>query len=812
MSNQRLLEKEPSYIFKKEISVMFGMLALLCLTVFWKFVIGDAVYLFKDIGSDTLNTFYPTFINIAETLWRGELPGWSFEQGLGQNVFPFSLSDPTTYPLYLLGNGRLSVGIVWVEMFKIICSGLLFFCFLKKLKVDAYAAYMGGLLYAFSGFMIIGSGWYIFSTLGLYVALLLLSFEMLYSEQKWWLFPVTVALIAAYNIFSLYTCSIFLLLYVIFRVLGDKQESGKQLTKLLVKMVILGAIGISISTVFSLPNLMQMFASPRVSGEASHVNSLFSTPVFQLGSGSYLLSLLMRTFSNDLLGNGSAYTGWSNYPDAPLSYCGLITLFLIPQLFIFLKVRQRMVYGALLGIFIFVEIFPWFRSGFWLFQGDYFRDFSLYAAIVFVLFSAIALDKIIKGSKVNLYVLGISLSVLLVSLHFPYQINTRNDFGLRFVIDNEIQNKVTVFLMMLAFSLTLFSFNRFRQYLPFLMIAIVALEAVSFAQYTVNKRDVLSASELTKKVGYNDYSNEAINFIKRQDNGFFRIEKNYWSTPAMHTSFNDSKVQHYFGSSSYSSFNQINYINFLSICDVLDSKNEDQTRWTDGVKSTPLLQVLTGIQYFLFKGDWESYPVLRSSYSELGRFGDVTVLKSKFSIPMGVAYDTYITQSDFNKLNSTRKRVALLKAIMIPDMLAPDVAAMRKISLDEIPVFSTDTDELAIEIGADTDKLKASSLHISSFSNNHIDGEINTKIKQLVFFSFPFDEGWSATVNGKDVDMLMVDGGLSAVIAEPGVNVISLRYFPPYVKTGLCLTLLGLLIFAVLLFKVKKFPVLFLNS
>ncbi|MEQ1527291.1 MAG: hypothetical protein ABL911_11180, partial [Gallionella sp.] len=72
---------------------MLSLLMLLGGLIFHKFILGSAVYLFKDIGSDTLNTFYPAFINIAETLWRGELPGWSFEQGLGQNVFPFSLSD-----------------------------------------------------------------------------------------------------------------------------------------------------------------------------------------------------------------------------------------------------------------------------------------------------------------------------------------------------------------------------------------------------------------------------------------------------------------------------------------------------------------------------------------------------------------------------------------------------------------------------------------------------------------------------------------------------------------------------------------------
>jgi uncharacterized membrane protein YfhO len=101
----------------------------------------------------------------------------------------------------------------------------------------------------------------------------------------------------------------------------------------------------------------------------------------------------------------------------------------------------------------------------------------------------------------------------------------------------------------------------------------------------------------------------------------------------------------------------------------------------------------------------------------------------------------------------------------------------------------------------DTDKLKAKSLHMGSFSNNAIDGEINTKTRQLVFFSFPFDNGWNAKVNGKETAMLMVDGGLSAVLVDPGNNAISLRYSPPFVARGLYLTLLGLLVFCMMVFK-----------
>jgi uncharacterized membrane protein YfhO len=229
----------------------------------------------------------------------------------------------------------------------------------------------------------------------------------------------------------------------------------------------------------------------------------------------------------------------------------------------------------------------------------------------------------------------------------------------------------------------------------------------------------------------------------------------------------------------------------------LNSKNENETKWAEGVKNWPLLQILTGVRYLLFKGDWKSHSILTDTYTEIGNFNDVTVLKSKYALPMGVAYDNYMVQSDFSSLDTEHKHRALLKAIMIPDGLAADLSAMTRISEKDLPAGPYDINELAM----DTGKLKANSFQINNFSNNRIDGEIKTKIKQLVFFSFPFDNGWKAKVNGNEANILMVDGGLSAVLVEPGTNAISLQYSPPFVEKGLYLTLLGLLIFGVMIFR-----------
>ena len=796
----------PDSISGKDVSVILSILVLLCFAVFHKFILGQAAYLFKDVGSDTLNVFYPNFINISEILWGGSFPGWSFEQGLGQNVFPFSLSDPAADLLYIIGVDNLSYGIIWMEIFKIVCGGLLFFCFLKKIGLGTNPAYIGSSLYAFSGFMIVGGSWYIFSTLGLYAALLLFSFELMYSERDWRLFPVSIALIAAYNFVSLYTCASFLLLYALFRITAEEGVKFEKIIPLFLRMLLLGVLGVLISAVFSIPNLFQMIDTSRVSGGASHTNTLAAIPMLELGNSHYLATILMRTFSSDLLGNGNNYKGWWNYLESPMSYCGLISLVLLPQVFVLFRTRKKIVYGLFAGIFIFAEIFPWFRRAFWLFYGDYFRDFSLFSSIAFIVISMLALDRIIKGEKVNHLVLAACVAILLAALYYPYNLILRGEQGNPIqwleVIDHGVQARIAIFLGLISAGFVLFSFEKSRRFAPVFLLAITLVELAIFSYDSVNTRDVVTKADMQKKAGYNDHSIEAISFVKQFDKDFFRIEKNYGSSPAMHTSLNDSKVQHYFGSSSYHSFNQTNYINFLTICDVLSPRIriEGETRWAPGVKNAPLLQILTGVRYLLFKGNFSSHPKLNEIYSILGNFDEVVVLKSKYALPLGVAYDAYMLQSDFIRLDTNRKHIALLKAIMVPDSMASALSEMTRISEADLSSGTYSAKELS----ADTDKLKASSLHLNYFANNGFEGGINARIKQLVFFSFPFDSGWKAQVNGKDAPILMVDGGLSAVLVEPGNNSISFRYFPPYVKEGLILTLLGLFAYAAAVFRQRR--------
>ena len=59
-------------------------------------------------------------------LWKDGQPSWSFAQGMGQNIMPFSLNDPFTLILCLVGPSFVAKGMVYTEVVKIILAGFFF--------------------------------------------------------------------------------------------------------------------------------------------------------------------------------------------------------------------------------------------------------------------------------------------------------------------------------------------------------------------------------------------------------------------------------------------------------------------------------------------------------------------------------------------------------------------------------------------------------------------------------------------------------------------------------------------------------------
>ena len=65
-----------------------------------------------------------------------------------------------------------------------------------------------------------------------------------------------------------------------------------------------------------------------------------------------------------------------------------------------------------------------------------------------------------------------------------------------------------------------------------------------------------------------------------------------------------------------------------------------------------------------------------------------------------------------------------------------------------------------------------------------------------MFFSVPYDSGWSAEVNGEPAEIIKAGVGFMAVAVEAGDNTISFSYTTPGLYAGMAVTAVSAVAFA----------------
>jgi uncharacterized membrane protein YfhO len=777
----------------KGVFLALSIILLIVFFIFRDFITLKKLYLFKDIGSDTLNGAYPFFYNFADYFHSEGLPTWSFQEGMGQNILGGFLRDPFMLIGYFAGPNSMPKIFVFVELLKIICSGVVFYLFLKQLKVSNTAALAGSILYSFSGFMIIGSCWYVFSYEAFTIALTFLGFELFYSKNKWMVFIIAVFAIAVSLPFNLYVVALLLIFYMLFRLGQDGKLTLKNFFVFSLKLAGLGLIGLLLSAPFMFESALQLLESPRGSGANSYADVLKSQPMFKIIDKVQFGTFIMRLFSSDLIGSGNSFKGWQNFLEAPVSYCGTLSLLLMPQVFFLISKNVRKWYIFWLAIWLLPTIFPYFRYAFWLFSGDYYRVFSFCVSLVFIIYTVTALDLILKTRKINIIALAASLISCLGLISY--------NFFKGSATGTEVDSTISLFIKASLFiyaALIYFSTRNSNPAILYSIIGLMCIEAIFLSSFSVNRRDALLTRELKEKIGYNDYSVEAVDFIKKQSKGFYRIDKNYYSSGAMHGSLNDNKIHGYFGTSSYSSFANNNYINYLKAYNVIAINSENESRWAPGLLNRPILQSLNNVNYIMAKG--YSNPVWRGTHDSVAKFGDVLVLKHKFILPFGYTYDSYITQDDFKKLSQNQKDFVSLQSCVINQEDTAGAAALKKYNLvDTLANTQFSFDNYKNDVG----KLQSESLKLSSFSQKHISGSVLTTSEKLMYLSFPFDKGWKIKINNNE-GKFIYSNGMNAVLLPKGNNLIELNYKPRLFGKGLMLVPIGVLCIVILYIVGKK--------
>ena len=140
-------------------------------------------------------------------------------------------------------------------------------------------------------------------------------------------------------------------------------------------------------------------------------------------------------------------------------------------------------------------------------------------------------------------------------------------------------------------------------------------------------------------------------------------------------------------------------------------------------------------------------------------------------VPMGFTYDYYVTEATYEASIKTLRSNLLMRALVLED---EDVAQYGKY-LTELPDAMLD-DLHYDSYTQDCADRRAHSCSVFQMNNAGFHAEITLEKPNLVFFSVPYDDGFTAYVNGEKTDILRVDEGLMAVLCQPGASSIDFVY------------------------------------
>lgn len=193
-------------------------------------------------------------------------------------------------------------------------------------------------------------------------------------------------------------------------------------------------------------------------------------------------------------------------------------------------------------------------------------------------------------------------------------------------------------------------------------------------------------------------------------------------------------------------------------------------------------------------------------FSLLGRINGMTVYENDNYIPMGFTYDKFMTESDFDKISTSTRHMYLTSFLVVPDELADECSHyMTQVRYEDRVVMSSSSNASLKLYGQNCIDRAASActeFEYDSYGFTAVTPDMESG--NYVFFSVPYEEGWSATVNGKPAEIVKAFYGFIAVECPEGINTIEFEYETPGLRYGAYISLAGLAIWLLYMFVTRR--------
>ncbi len=709
------------------------------------------------------------FYQLCHDAIRNGQWGWSFNTDLGANFIG-------SYSFYLLGSPFFWLTIPFPNSFlpylmgpllilKFSFAALTAYLYIRRFTKKALTAQLGGILYAFSGFSVYNIFFNHFHEPLIFFPLLLLAFECLVTQNKRGVFAIMVCLCAIINYFFFFGMLVFGIIYMFFRFLSKSVRFS--LRKLLV-IILEVVLGIALAAAILIPSYLAVSTSDRLSNITLGWNSIL------YGKESIYGNIIeVFFFPPDLPARPVMF------PNADVKWASLggwLPVFSMVGVFAYCNARRGSFIKRIIITCAVMALVPILNSAFYAFNDAYYARWFYMPILLMCLGTALAIeDTQIDFKKAFLQVFGITLGITLVIGLFPQNNNQDGKLTIGLFSDN------TDLTFILRFWITS-------------LIALCGLIVLGFL-LKLRKEDIdkfLKFSVLTVAVfsiGYtsffiaggksHSFSNKAMidNLIESNlelegDKDSYRIDTyKCVDNTAMFLDYSSINCFHSIVPSSI-----IDFYNFIEGERVVASRPE-----TELYAIRPLLSV----KYLLSRENGDKFEnedgsTKMDGYKYIETMEGHRIYENENYIGYGFSYDHYMTYDLCESYSGNDRAKMMLKAILLTDEQIEKYGYMLENIGDEEYIFTSDT-QMAIDCN-----LRNETAAISfKTDKNKFTATVQRDKPNLVFFSIPYDEGWTAYVNGVETQIEKVNVGFMAVAVDSGVSEIEFCYETPGLKLGI---------------------------
>ena len=630
------------------------MFLLMCIVAFLPFFTEGKSFVWGAGVEDGLSQHFSALAYYGKALrefFRNLLAGhpklvmWDMSLGYGADILStlnyYAIGDPLNLLYGFVSPKNTETMYDFMILLRMYLAGITFIIYARKMKKRSYGTVIGALVYVFSGFCFrLGLRHPFFINPMIYFPLLCLGIEKIYQRERPYVFIFAVCVSAMSNYYFLYMLTIFAVIYAWIRFYKYTEENKmKNFCLTILKFGMYYTLGIAMAAVILLPSVIGFLGNGRY-GNGVDWKSLIVYP------GKYYL-----LFIENFIGYGNM---GSNTNAGYLPIVGIVVLFTL-----FSQRMKHKKYRAAFIASIIALILPIFGYAF---NGFSYANNRWAFALSFIvaLLTAEMYPRLFVMSKRQQ--IGIGAGIIIYTV-FCIIVNASGEEILKNKGIMAACGLIAVFYILLLIFQRL-GYDTQKRIVRVSMAILLLISVGVHGYYRFDPKGYAYTQEfMDQGQAYRTLKEDNIRMLsKANDPSVYRVHAEGYRYK------NYGLINHLNTISGYYSITAKCVTDTIKGYDTLGMQYADKYKGVDqrlGLLSLAGVKYITVAHNSQVAKDVSSMGDVPYGVEKLRKKGNITLYKNKYALPFAYAYDSYMTEQQYEQLNGIGKEQAMLAQIIL---------------------------------------------------------------------------------------------------------------------------------------------------